>query len=159
MPGAPMLGLANRDDSSGDVGAVLPDGIGPPASVPPQMFTAAVDTYASCRRLDMQSLARHLGVGRATLYRRAGNREELLDEVIWWRSRRVLTGHLLAARDLSGAARIAAVVGGVLRAIERDRAAALLNRGRPRHCAADPYRGPQRHRDRHDRSPGAAYRS
>ena len=121
-----MRGLAERGDSSGDVRAVLPDGIDPPASVPPQMFTAAVDTYASCRRLDMQSLARHLGVGRATLYRRAGNREELLDEVIWWRSRRLLTGQLLAARDLSGAARIAAVIGGVLRAIERDRALRFL---------------------------------
>lgn len=116
-----MPGLAKRGDSRDDIRAVLPDGIDPPVSVPPQMFTAALDIYASCRRLDMQSLARHLGVGRATLYRRAGNREELLDEVIWWRSRRLLTGQLLAARRLSGAARIAAVVGGVLRAIERDR--------------------------------------
>lgn len=71
--------------------------------------------------MDMQSLARRLGVGRATLYRRAGNREALLDEVIWWRSRRLLTGQLLAASGLSGAVRIAAVIGGVLRAIERDR--------------------------------------
>ncbi len=85
------------------------------------MFTAALDTYASCRRLDMQSLARRLGVGRATLYRRAGNREALLDEVIWWRSRRLLTEQLVAASGLSGAARIAAVIGGILRAIEGDR--------------------------------------
>jgi AcrR family transcriptional regulator len=100
---------------------VLPEGTDPPASVPPQMFTAAVDAYASCRRLDMQSLARHLGVGRATLYRRAGNRETLLDEVIWWRARRMVTGQLLMASGLSGVSRIAAVIGGVLRAIERDR--------------------------------------
>jgi AcrR family transcriptional regulator len=69
----------------------------------------------------MQSLARHLGVGRATLYRRAGNREALLDEVIWWRSRRLLTEQLLAASGLSGAPRIVAVIGGMLRATERDR--------------------------------------
>lgn len=116
-----MQRLTARGDGSDDVRAVLPDGTDPPASVPPEMFTAALDTYASCRRLDMQSLARHLGVGRATLYRRAGNRVELLDEVIWWRSRRLLTEQLLAASGLSGASRIAAVIGGILRAIERDR--------------------------------------
>jgi AcrR family transcriptional regulator len=121
MPGVAMQRLTVRGDGSEDVRAVLPDGIDPPASVPPQMFTAALDTYASCRRLDMQSLARHLGVGRATLYRRAGNREALLDEVIWWRSRRLLTEQLLAASGLSGAPRIAAVIGGILRAIEGDR--------------------------------------
>lgn len=121
-PGRVMPLLAELGERSDDVRAVLPDGIDPPPSVPQRMFMAALDTYASCRRLDMQSLARHLGVGRATLYRRAGNREELLDEVIWWRSRRLVTGQLLAAGRLSGTARIAAVIGGVLRAIERDRA-------------------------------------
>ena len=121
-PGRAMPLLAEPGDRSDDVRAVLPDGIDPPPSVPPRMFMAALDTYASCRRLDMQSLARHLGVGRATLYRRAGNREELLDEVIWWRSRRLVTGQLRAASGLSGAARIAAVIGGVLRAVQRDRA-------------------------------------
>jgi AcrR family transcriptional regulator len=121
-----MPGLAERGGSSSDVLAVLPDGIDPPASLPPHIFSAALETYASCRRMDMQSLARHLGVGRATLYRRAGNREALLDEVIWWRSRRLLTGQLLAASRLSGAARIAAVIGGVLRVIERDRALRFL---------------------------------
>ena len=99
---------------------MLPGGIAPPAAVPPQMFAAAADAYASGRRLDMQSLARRLGVGRATLYRRAGNREDLLDEVIWWRARRVVTLQLLMAGNQSGANRIAAVVGGVLRGIEAD---------------------------------------
>jgi AcrR family transcriptional regulator len=113
--------LPERGGRRDDVLAVLPGGIDPPASLLPQIFTAALETYDSCRRLDMQSLARHLGVGRATLYRRAGNREALLDEVIWWRARQLLTGQLVAASGLSGAARIAAVIGGVLRAIERDR--------------------------------------
>lgn len=121
MLGLAMQRLTARGDDSDDVRAVLPDGTDPPASMPSQMFTAALDTYASCRRLDMQSLARRLGVGRATLYRRAGNREALLDEVIWWRSRRLLTEELLAASGLSGARRIAAVFGGVLRAIGGDR--------------------------------------
>jgi AcrR family transcriptional regulator len=120
MLGLTTPGLAAAGDSRDDARAVLPEGTDPPASVPPQMFAAAADAYDACRRLDMQSLARHLGVGRATLYRRAGNREELLDEVIWWRARRMVTRQLLIAGGLSGARRIAAVIGGVLGAIERD---------------------------------------
>ena len=115
-----MSGLAARRCVRDDVRVVLPGGAAPPAGVPPQMFAAAADAYASGRRLDMQSLARRLGVGRATLYRRAGNREDLLDEVIWWRARREVTLQLLMAGGQSGADRIAAVVGGVLRGIESD---------------------------------------
>ena len=103
-----------------DVRVILPGGTAPPAAVPSEMFAAAADVYASGLRLDMQSLARRLGVGRATLYRRAGNREDLLDEVIWWRARRVVTLQLLMAGNQSGANRIAAVVAGVLRGIEAD---------------------------------------
>ena len=36
----------------------------------------------------MQQLAVSLGVSRATLYRRTGNRESLMAEVIWWDGRR-----------------------------------------------------------------------
>ncbi len=85
------------------------------------MFRAAAEAYLACQRLDMQSLARSVGVGRATLYRRVGNREQLLDAVIWWRARRLLAGQLGRTCDLAGAARISAVIGGVLRSIERDR--------------------------------------
>jgi hypothetical protein len=108
-------------DVWGDVRTVLPDAIAPPASVPAEMFAAAVDAYLAGRRLDMQSLARCLGVGRATLYRRVGNRELLLDQVIWWRGRRMVASQLLATAQLSGVPRIVAVVAGALRAIERDR--------------------------------------
>ena len=113
-------GLAKTPDIRNDVQAVLPAGTAPPAGVPPQMFAAAARAYVSGCRLDMQSLARHLGVGRATLYRRAGNREDLLDEVIWWRARRVVAVQLAKTSGLSGASRIAAVVGGVLRGAETD---------------------------------------
>jgi len=116
-----MSGLAVRRHVRDDVRVVLPGGTAPPAAVPSQMFAAAADAYTSGSRLDMQSLARRLGVGRATLYRRAGNREDLLDEVIWWRTRRVLTLQLLMAGSQSGADRIAAVVGGMLRGIEADK--------------------------------------
>ncbi len=69
----------------------------------------------------MQSLARRAGVGRATLYRRAGNREQLLDEVIWWRARRMLVEQVRASMALAGVARITAVIGGVLTAVEQDK--------------------------------------
>lgn len=115
-----VLGATARGDVR-DVHVVLPGGTAPPSGVPADMFAAAVAAYLAGRRLDMQSLARDLGVGRATLYRRAGNREQLLDQVIWWRGRRMVAGQLLATAHLRGVARIAAVVSGALRAIEGDR--------------------------------------
>ena len=66
-----------------DVGRVLPQGTGTPATIPGPIFAAAVDTFVAGQRLDMRSLARRVGVARATLYRRAGNREQLLDQVLW----------------------------------------------------------------------------
>jgi Tetracyclin repressor-like, C-terminal domain len=42
--------------------------------------------------------------------------------VLWWRGRRMLAVQVRASRDRDGAARIAAVIVGVLRSIERDRA-------------------------------------
>ena len=105
----------------GDALAVVPGGTAMPPGIPEQIFTAAVDAHISGQRLDMKSLARRLGVSRATLYRQAGNREQLLDEVIWWRARHTLLEQVHATAALAGAERIVAAVGGVLQAIERDR--------------------------------------
>lgn len=107
---------------SDDVRVVVPEGTAVPAGIPADVFAAAAGVYAAGRRLDMQSLARRLGVARATLYRRAGNRERLLDEVLWWRGRRLLAVQVRATRERNGVARIAAVIVGVLRSIERDQA-------------------------------------
>jgi AcrR family transcriptional regulator len=104
-----------------DVGRVLPEGTGTPATIPGPIFAAAVDTFVSGQRLDMRSLARRVGVARATLYRQAGNREQLLDQVLWWRARRLLTDQVRASADLTGTDRLTAVIGGVLRAIGADR--------------------------------------
>ena len=128
---APRVLAPARAELGADVQAVLPDGIAPPANVPAQIFAAAVDAYLAGRRLDMQSLARQLGVGRATLYRRAGNREQLLDHVIWWRGRRMVAFQLVMTAHLRGVPRIAAVVAGGLRAIERDRALRALIESEP----------------------------
>ena len=113
-----LRGLRARGD---DARAVVPEGTAAPARIPAEIFASAVDAYVSGQRLDMQSLARRAGVGRATLYRRAGNREQLLDEVLWWRARRLLVRQVQATAALAGVARIAAVIGGVLAAVERDK--------------------------------------
>jgi AcrR family transcriptional regulator len=105
-----------------EISAVVPEGTAAPAIIPADVFIAAADVYAAGVRLDMQSLARRLGVARATLYRRAGNRERLLDEVLWWRGRNLLATLVGATRERDGVARITSVIVGVLRSIERDRA-------------------------------------
>jgi AcrR family transcriptional regulator len=104
-----------------DVQTVLPQGTEPPATVAAPIFAAAVDTFVTGQRLDMRSLAKHIGVARATLYRRAGNREQLLDQVLWWRARHLLADQIKATAGLTGADRLTAVIGGVLRAIGTDR--------------------------------------
>src|SRR5262250_1932090 len=104
-----------------DVGRVLPLGTGTPATIPGPIFAAAVDTFVAGQRLDMRSLARRVGVARATLYRRAGNREQLLDQVLWWRTRLLLADQVRASAHLTGTDRLTAVTGGVLRAIGADR--------------------------------------
>ena len=56
--------------SNDDVRAIVPGGAATPAGIPAEIFAAAVDTFVAGQRLDMRSLARRLGVARATLYRR-----------------------------------------------------------------------------------------
>jgi AcrR family transcriptional regulator len=104
-----------------DVGRVLPQGTGTPATIPGPIFAAAVDTFVAGQRLDMRSLAQRVGVARATLYRRAGNREQLLDQVLWWQARRLLADQVQASAHLTGTDRLIAVIGRVVRAIGADR--------------------------------------
>jgi AcrR family transcriptional regulator len=107
--------------SQKDVQAVLPQGTQPPVMVPADIFAAALDTFVAGQRLDMRSLARRVGMARATLYRRVGNREQLLDQVLWWRARRLLADQVRASAELTGTDRLTAVIAGVLRAIGSDR--------------------------------------
>ena len=104
-----------------DVGRVLPEGTGTPATIPGPIFAAAVDTFVAGQRLDMRSLARRVGVARATLYRQAGNREQLLDQVLWWRARLLLADQVRASAHLIGTDRLTAVIAGVLHGIGADR--------------------------------------
>ncbi|MEX2194272.1 MAG: QsdR family transcriptional regulator [Thermoleophilaceae bacterium] len=82
-----------------------------PDSVPPAIFEAALATFLAGRRLDMRALALQLGIGRATLYRKAGGRDWLLGEVIWYLTRRALVDALERTVTLRGAERVLAVAG------------------------------------------------
>ena len=44
--------------------------------------TAAREHYLKCQRIDMQSLASELGIGRTTLYRWGGDRDKLISEML-----------------------------------------------------------------------------
>jgi AcrR family transcriptional regulator len=113
-------------NGTADALAVVPEGTAPPPAIAPRVFDAAAQAYATGQRLDMLALCRRLGISRATLYRRAGNREQLLDQVLWWRARRTLAEQAQATAGQRGAARIVAAIGGVLHAIERDKALRAL---------------------------------
>jgi AcrR family transcriptional regulator len=52
------------------------------ARSPEEVITAATRTYLRGEALDMSALAADLGIGRATLYRWVGNREDLLTSVL-----------------------------------------------------------------------------
>jgi AcrR family transcriptional regulator len=114
-----------------DVRRVLPEGTGTPVTIPGPIFAAAVGTFVAGQRLDMRSLARRVGVARATLYRQAGNREQLLDQVLWWRARRLLADQVRASASLTGTDRLTAVIGGVLRAIGADRPVRMFLESEP----------------------------
>ena len=107
-------------DGTADARAIVPGGAAAPAAIPAVIFTAAVDTFADGQRLDMGSRPPRRGGARPTLYRRAGNREHLLDEMLWWRARRLLVDQVQATASLAGTERLVAVIGGVLRAIATD---------------------------------------
>ncbi|MDQ3156475.1 MAG: QsdR family transcriptional regulator [Actinomycetota bacterium] len=104
-----------------DAELIVPEGVGTPTSIPADVFAAATAAYVAEQRIDMRALANELGIGRATLYRRAGNREELIDELIWWRSRNALADAANASADRRGVPRLVAMIDQLLRRIENDR--------------------------------------
>lgn len=89
--------------------SLVPEGDAPPEGIPPEIFEAAVRTFVEQRRLDMRALAAELGMGRATLYRKVGNRDRLLGEVIWFLTRRALLRAIEQAGDRTGPDRVVTV--------------------------------------------------
>ena len=67
----------------------------------------------------MQQLALGLGISRATLYRKAGNRDRLLASVIWWHGRWILVDAMERTTRLKGVDRIIAVTHLVLTMVDQ----------------------------------------
>lgn len=96
--------------SPGDTTGIVPEGVEPPADIPPEIFDAALRTYRGERRLDMRALAAELGIGRSSLYRKVQSRDHLLSAVLWFLARRAIVKALEATLDLSGPDRVLAVI-------------------------------------------------
>lgn len=87
---------------------------------PDDIFDAAMRRFLERRRVDMRSLAVELGIGRATLYRRAGSRDQLLGQVMWHLTQRNQQRAVRLAEGLTGAERILAVIGNFLSGVTED---------------------------------------
>lgn len=96
---------------------LIAGGTRPPDEVPADIFGAALGTFLGPHRLDMRALAAELGIGRATLYRRAGNRDELLGQVVWYLTRRALAPAIDSAAGLEGRERVIAIVDHFMRSV------------------------------------------
>ena len=104
------MATATTRDPSADFAALVPGGTEPPEEIPSEIFQAALATYRERRRLDMRALAGDLGIGRATLYRKVGNRDRLLGEVMWYLTRVAMACALAKAEDRRGAERVVEVL-------------------------------------------------
>ena len=89
---------------------LVPGGTQPPPEIPAEIFQAALAIYRDRRRLDMRALAAELGMSRATLYRKVGNRDRLLGEVMWYLTRVAMSWALAEAEGRNGADRIVEVL-------------------------------------------------
>ncbi|SOD70866.1 hypothetical protein SAMN05892883_0503 [Jatrophihabitans sp. GAS493] len=98
-----------------DVARVLPGGVSAPSNIREAALSAALRDFDELRRLDMGSLAQTLGVSRSTLYRQAGDRDNLLGQAIWWRSRMSYALVLEETAELTGLERLNAAIGTVVR--------------------------------------------
>jgi AcrR family transcriptional regulator len=96
---------------------LLPDGTEPPDGIPREIFDAALRIILECSRLDMRSLAAQLHIGRATLYRKVGSRDQLLGEVLWFLTRMEIAGAMAEVGELAGAGRIVALVDAFMRRV------------------------------------------
>lgn len=66
--------------------------------LPEPIRRAARKMFLSGERFDMRALADRAGVGRSTLYRYAGDREQLIGEVLWEMAEQIMIDARAAAR-------------------------------------------------------------
>ncbi|GAA1988776.1 QsdR family transcriptional regulator [Amycolatopsis minnesotensis] len=84
-----------------------------------QAFRVARTWFSGGRKIDLGELAEELGVGRATLFRWVGNRDELLGEILWSLAERVFDRQ---ERRGSGTELVANTVGDFVRTVNADEA-------------------------------------
>src|SRR5436189_4059602 len=76
----------------------------PAAASRHQVLDTALHRYLRGRRIDVQAIAAELGLGRATIYRWFGSREELIGEVLFQAADPLLDAARAHARGRGGAA-------------------------------------------------------
>jgi AcrR family transcriptional regulator len=76
----------------------------PAAATREQVLDAAMHRYLRGRRIDVQAIAAELGLGRATIYRWFGSREDLIGEVLVRAAEPLLEEARAGARGRGGAA-------------------------------------------------------
>jgi AcrR family transcriptional regulator len=76
----------------------------PAAASRDDVLAAALHRYLRGRRVDVQAIAAELGLGRTTIYRWFGSREELIGEVLFRAAEPLLEAARKAARGRGGAA-------------------------------------------------------
>jgi AcrR family transcriptional regulator len=106
----------------------------PPAASREDVLAAAMHRYLRGRRVDVQAIAAELGLGRATIYRWFGSREELIGEVLARAADPLLDAARASARGRGGRAlldtfdrfnRSLADAPALLRFVEQERDAAV----------------------------------
>jgi AcrR family transcriptional regulator len=70
----------------------------PAAATREEVLAAAMSRYLRGRRIDVQAIAAELGLGRATIYRWFGSREELIGEILFQAADPLLDAARAAAR-------------------------------------------------------------
>jgi AcrR family transcriptional regulator len=76
----------------------------PAAATRDEVLAAATDQYLRGQRIDVQAIAAELGLGRATIYRWFGSREELIGEVLVRTAEPLLDDARAKARGRGGTA-------------------------------------------------------
>jgi AcrR family transcriptional regulator len=106
----------------------------PAAATRDEVLAAATDQYLRGTRIDVQAIAAELGLGRATIYRWFGSREELIGEVLVRTAEPLLDDARAKARGRGGTAlldtfdrfnRSLAAAPALRRFVETEREAAL----------------------------------
>lgn len=77
--------------------------------------------FLAGERVDMLQVASRAGVHRATLYRRVGNRDDLVGELLWFYTRAIYHVVLDRTDHLKGAARIVALTSDFLSTVARQK--------------------------------------